>query len=198
MVVRENSNTPLTIVKKAETNTLSQIVFTSGYKKASVAGLYAQQKNRASISNGISAEQISATPDRNVGETLKRISGVNTADNKFVLVRGIGERYNAAMLDGTALQSTEAQKRSFSFEMIPNAIVDNVVVLKTITPDMNTSFGGGAILINTKDIPSENFMSIGIGTSFNDQSAGKDFQAVKEVNTIILVLMIDEEVFRSI
>lgn len=179
VVVRENSNTPLTIVMKAETNTLSQIVVTSGYKKVSVAGLYAQQKNRASISNGISAEQISATPDRNIGETLKRISGVNTADNKFVLVRGIGERYNAAMLDGTALPSTEAQKRSFSFEMIPNAIVDNVVVLKTITPDMNTSFGGGAILINTKDIPSENFMSIGIGTSFNDQSAGKDFLSRK-------------------
>ncbi|NML23183.1 TonB-dependent receptor [Pseudoflavitalea sp. G-6-1-2] len=177
--VKANSNTPLNISMIAQTGTLNQVVVTSGYKKATVSALYAEQKNRASISNGISAEQIAATPDRNVGEVLKRISGVNSADNKFVIVRGIGERYNAAMLDGTALPSTEAQKRSFSFEMIPNALVDNVVVLKTITPDMNMSFGGGAIQINTKDIPSENFMTLGLGTSFNDISTGKDFLSRK-------------------
>nr|WP_295863415.1 TonB-dependent receptor [uncultured Chitinophaga sp.] len=175
VVVKDNSITPLTVSMKAATSTLSQVVVTSGYKKASIAGVYAEQKNRASISNGVSAEQIAATPDRNVGEVLKRVSGINTADNKFVIVRGIGERYNAASLDGTALPSTEAQKRSFSFDMIPNAIVDNIVVVKTVTPDMNTGFGGGAIQINTKDIPTENFMSAGIGTSVNDQSTGKEF-----------------------
>ncbi|MCW3463950.1 TonB-dependent receptor domain-containing protein [Chitinophaga nivalis] len=179
VAVKAGENTALTIAMKTSTSTLNQVVVTSGYKKASVAGLYAQQKNSASISNGISAEQIAATPDRNVGESLKRISGVSTADNKFVLVRGIGERYNAATLDGTILPSTEAQKRSFSFDMIPNTIVDNVVVVKTITPDMNMSFGGGAVQINTKDIPTENFISVGIGTSVNDQSIGKDFLSRK-------------------
>lgn len=179
VAVKENSNTPLTISMKAETNTLNQVVVTSGYKNASVTGLYNQQKNRASISNGISAEQIAVTPDRNVGETLKRISGVSTADNRFVLVRGIGERYNAAMLDGTVLPSTEAQKRSFSFDMIPNAIVDQVVVVKTVTPDMNNSFGGGAIQISTKDIPTENFITFGMGTSMNDQSIDKAFLSRK-------------------
>ncbi|MDR2282965.1 MAG: TonB-dependent receptor [Sphingobacterium sp.] len=177
--VKSGQTTSLNIVLNPATNELSQVLVSGDYKKASVAALYSQQKNRAAISNGISAEQIAATPDRNVGETLKRISGVNTADNKFVLVRGIGERYNAAMLDGTALPSTEAQKRSFSFDMIPNAIVDNVVVVKTVTPDMNTSFGGGAIQISTKDIPTENFITFGIGTSINDQSIGKDFLSRK-------------------
>ncbi|QJB32123.1 TonB-dependent receptor [Chitinophaga oryzae] len=175
VVIKDNSITPLTVSMKVAASTLSQVVVTSGYKKASIAGVYAGQKNRASISNGVSAEQIAATPDRNVGEVLKRVSGINTADNKFVIVRGIGERYNAASLDGTALPSTEAQKRSFSFDMIPNAIVDNIVVVKTVTPDMNTGFGGGAIQINTKDIPTENFMTVGIGTSINDQSTGKEF-----------------------
>jgi len=179
VVIKDNGHTPLTISMKAETNTLSQVVVTSGYKKASVSGLYTEQKSRASIGSGIAAEQIAATPDRNVGETLKRISGVNTADNKFVLVRGIGERYNAALLDGTALPSTEAQRRSFSFDLVPNALVDNVVVMKTITPDMNTGFGGGAIQINTKDIPTENFIDLTIGSSVNDQSVGKDFLSRK-------------------
>src|SRR5690606_27809250 len=52
--VKENNNTPLNIAMKAETNTLQQVVVSSGYKKASVAGLYAEQKNRASVSDGIS------------------------------------------------------------------------------------------------------------------------------------------------
>ena len=179
VTVKDNGNTPLNIAMKAETNTLSQVVVTSGYKKASIAGLYAEQKNRASVGNGISAEQIAATPDKNIGESLKRISGVSSMDNKFVLVRGIGERYNSAMLDGTVLPSTEAQNRTFSFDLIPSNMVENVVVNKTVTPDMNASFGGGLIQINTKDIPNENFMSFSAGVSYNDQSTGKDFLSHK-------------------
>jgi len=179
VVIKANESTPLTVALKAEPNTLSQVVVTSGYKKASISGLLAQQKNAAGVTNGISAEQIGATPDKNIGESLKRISGVSSVDNKFVLVRGIGERYNAATLDGTILPSTEAQNRSFSFDMIPSNLVDNVVVNKTVTPDMNASFGGGLIQINTKDIPNENFMSFTAGVSYNDQSTGKDFLSHK-------------------
>jgi len=175
----EGKTTSLNIAMKPSTKTLGQVVVTSTFKKAGISGLLAKQKNAAEISSGISAEQIATTPDRNVSESLKRISGVNTADNKFVLVRGIGERYNAATLDGTVLPSTEAQRRSFSFDLIPNAIVDNVIVVKTATPDMNTSFGGGAIQINTKDIPTENFMTLSIGSTINDQSVGKDFLSRK-------------------
>ncbi|MEQ7800010.1 TonB-dependent receptor [Pedobacter sp. ASV1-7] len=177
--VKPGELTSLNIVLNTATNQLSQVVVTGSYKKESIAGLYAEQKNRASVSNGISAEQISATPDKNIGESLKRISGVSSMDNKFVLVRGIGERYNSAMLDGTVLPSTEAQNRTFSFDLIPSNMVENVVVNKTVTPDMNASFGGGLIQINTKDIPNENFMSFSAGVSYNDQSAGEDFLSHK-------------------
>ncbi|WP_162847107.1 TonB-dependent receptor [Mucilaginibacter gracilis] len=175
VIVTEGKNTPLDISLKTDSRGLKEVVITSGYKKASVEGLLVKQKNASEISNGISAEQLARTPDKNIGESLKRISGVSTVDNKFVLVRGIGERYNTAMMDGTVLPSTEAQSRNFSFDMIPSGLVDNVVVSKTVTPDMNASFGGGLIQVNTKDIPNENFMSFTAGASYNDQSTGKDF-----------------------
>lgn len=179
VIVTETKNTPLNIAMKNDTRGLKEVVITSGYKKASAAGLLTKQKNASEISNGISAEQIARTPDRNIGESLKRISGVSTVDNKFVLVRGIGERYNSAMLDGVILPSTEVQQRNFSFDLIPSNLVDNVVVSKTVTPDMNASFGGGLIQINTKDIPAENFMSFTVGTSVNDQTMGRDFLSHK-------------------
>ena len=179
VVVSEGSNTPLNISLKSDSKGLKEVVVTSSYQKASVEGLLAKQKNASEISNGISAEQIARTPDNNIGQSLKRISGVSSVDNKFVLIRGIGERYNAAMLDGVVLPSTEAQSRNFSFDLIPSNMVDNVVVSKTVTPDMNASFGGGLIQINTKDIPNENFMSFTVGTSYNDQSTGKEFLSHK-------------------
>ena len=175
VIVAEGKNTALDISLKVDPKGLKEVVVTSSYKKASVDGLLVRQKNAAEISNGISAEQISRTPDRNIGESLKRISGVSTADNKFVIVRGIGERYNAALLDGTPLPSTEAQSRNFSFDLIPSGLVDNVVVSKTVTPDMNTSFDGGLIQVNTKDMPDENFVTFAMGSSFNSQSTGKPF-----------------------
>lgn len=175
VIVKSGENTPLNVSMKPASETLTGVVITGGYKKTSAEGLLARQKNAAEMSNGISAEQISRTPDRNIGESLKRISGVSTADNKFVIVRGIGERYNAALLDGTPLPSTEAQSRNFSFDLIPSGLVDNVVVSKTVTPDMNTSFGGGLIQVNTKDMPDEDFVTFAVGSSFNSRSTGKPF-----------------------
>lgn len=179
VTVKADKATPLDISLKPDAKGLKDVVITATYKKASVEGLLARQKNASEISNGISAEQISRTPDKNIGESLKRISGVSSVDNKLVLVRGIGERYNTAQLDGITLPSTEAQTRNFSFDLIPSSLVDNVVVSKTVTPDMNSSFGGGLIQINTKDIPTENFMSFTAGTAYNDQSTGKDFLSHK-------------------
>lgn len=179
IVILEDKATPLDVALKPNAQGLKEVVVVANYKKASVEGLLTRQKNASEISNGISSEQISRTPDRNIGESLKRISGVNTVENKLVIVRGIGERYNTAQLDGTILPSSEAQSRNFSFDLIPSNLVDNVVVSKTYTPDMNASFAGGLIQINTKDIPAENFISFSVGSSFNDQSTGKEFLSHK-------------------
>lgn len=78
-------------------------------------------------------------------------------DNKFVVVRGLGEQYNQTMLNGVPMTSTENNKNAFSFDLIPAAAVDNIVVNKTATPDMPGSFAGGIVQINTKDFPAKQF-----------------------------------------
>lgn len=173
--IRDNQTIELNASLKRSKGQLQSVVVTANARKESVNTLLLQQKKAVEITNGISAEEISRTPDKNIGESLKRISGVSTNENKYVVVRGIGERYNAAMLDGIALPSTEAQSRNFSFDLIPSNLVDNVVVSKTVTPDMNVSFGGGLIQINTKDIPVSDFTAVSVGVSYNDQATGKDF-----------------------
>ncbi|TCC82822.1 TonB-dependent receptor [Pedobacter hiemivivus] len=175
VVVKAGQLTNLSIVLKAAANQLDQVVVTSSFKKESIAGLYAQQKNEAGLSDGISAEQIGRTPDRHVGESLARITGVSTTEGKRVVVRGIAERYNVATLNGSTLPSTDVQERNFEFDLIPTNLVDNIAVSKSITPDMPYSFAGGLVKITTKAIPTENFMSLNAGIGFNSRTVGKDF-----------------------
>lgn len=180
VTIRSGELTALNIVLNPATNALNQVVVTGSFKKESTAGLYARQKNAASVTDGISAEQIARTPDNNIGQVLKRVSGVTTVDNKYVVVRGLSDRYNQAMIDGVTLPSTNMNRRNFSFDVIPQELVSNVVVNKTATPDMSAEFSGGQVSVNTMDIPTENFTMISIGSGINSQSTGKDFLMLGE------------------
>ncbi len=141
--------------------------------KENNTALVLQQKNNTSISDGISAETIKRTPDKNTADVLKRISGVTIQDDKFVIVRGLNERYNASYLNGSPLPSTEPDKKAFSFDLFPSNMLDNIVVNKTATPDMPGEFAGGIIQINTKSIPEKNFVSITAGGGYNSVTTGK-------------------------
>ncbi|MDR6339598.1 TonB-dependent receptor [Filimonas zeae] len=172
--VKDNALTPLAITLKREKGQLAGIVVKSSARKESIAALFVRQKNAAGLSDGISAEQISATPDKHIGETLKRITGLSTNDNRKVVVRGIAERYNVAMLNGSTLPSTDIQERDFEFNLIPSNLVESVVVSKSSTPDM-PGFAGGLVQINTKSVPTTNFTTISAGLSFNTRTVGNDF-----------------------
>ncbi|WP_225859864.1 TonB-dependent receptor [Chitinophaga pendula] len=182
VTVDEKGVTPLDIVMKSSSSQLKAVTVTANYRKTSIEGLYAMQKNNPAISDGISAEQIARTPDKNIGEVLKRVTGLATMDNKYVVVRGLSERYNQAVLNGQVMPSTELNRKNFSFDIIPSNIVENVTVVKTITPDRNADFGGGLVEVNTLDIPTENFLNLSIGASYNDKTVGKDFLALSLSN----------------
>lgn len=177
LVVTENNTTSLNIALKDNSDqSLSEVVVTSTYKKtaASTDGLFRQQQKAAQMSDGISAEQIAKTPDSDVAASLKRITGVTTIADKFVVVRSLGERWNTAVMDGIILPSTDYNNQ-FSFDIIPTAMVESVVVNKTATPDMNASFAGGYIEVKTKDIPNKDFFSFNWGSSYNSIATFKPF-----------------------
>ncbi|WP_316779991.1 TonB-dependent receptor [Pedobacter antarcticus] len=169
-------NTVLNVVlEEASSQNLTEVVIKGSFKKESVNALYAQQKNSAVISDGISSDMIRRSPDRSTGDVLKRVSGTTIQDNKFVIVRGLSDRYNNATLDNSSLPSTEPNRKAFSFDIVPAGLIDNIVVSKTATPDLAADFAGGSIKIITKDIPDNNFFDVSIGGGYNSQSTFKDF-----------------------
>jgi len=190
--VKAGAVTRLDVSMKPSDNSLKEVVVTSGYQRASAAGLYAKQKTAAGITDGISAAQIARTPDNNVGAVLKRISGLNVVDNRYVVVRGLSDRYNQAQIDGVTQPSTEMNQRNFAFDAIPAEMVSSVVVNKTATPDLSSEFAGGQVSVNTLDIPVQNFTQVQIGSGYNSNSVGKDFlQAGKRGRAELLGFMND-------
>lgn len=160
---------------KAKTSDAIVVKSTTNARKESAAALIAFQKNTNTVASVISSEAIRRSPDKNTGEVLKRIPGASIQEGRFIVVRGLADRYNQAMLNGILLTSTEPDRKTFSFDMIPSSMIDNIVVNKAFVPEYPGEWAGGLIQVNTKDIPSKNFLNIQLGTGFNTQTIGKDF-----------------------
>jgi outer membrane receptor for ferrienterochelin and colicin len=144
-------------------------------KGATDNALIAFQKNTNTIASVISAESIKRSPDRNTAEILKRTPGASIQEGKFIIVRGLADRYNQAMLNGILLTSTEPDRKTFSFDLFPSQIIDNIIINKAFVPELPGEWAGGLIQVNTKDIPTKNFFNIQVATSANTLITGKDF-----------------------
>lgn len=156
------------------TDSNAVVVRTIRRSAENVGALLAAQKNAASMSDGISAEIIRRTPDRNTSEVLRRVSGASIQDDRFVIIRGLSDRYNAAFLNGAPLPSSESDRKAFAFDIFPSNILDNLVIYKTATPDMSAEFAGGLINISTRSIPSQNFTTLSLGLGYNTRATFKD------------------------
>ncbi len=148
-------------------------------KGETVNALISYQKNTNTVASVISAEAIRRSPDKNTGEVLKRTPGASIQDGKFLIVRGLAERYNLAMINGVQLGSTEPDRKAFSFDLIPSNMIDNIVINKAFVPELPGEWAGGLIQVNTRDIPSKNFFNIQVGTGFNSQTIGNDYYEYK-------------------
>ena len=183
VVVKDEINT-LTISLEEKNNQLDEVVIkTTKAKVESVKSLLTQQKNSANVSDGISAETIRRTPDKNTSDVLKRISGASIQDNRFVIIRGLNDRYNAALLNGAPLPSSESDRKAFSFDIFPSNMLDNLIITKTASPDLPGDFAGGVVQINTKSVPEKDFQSISIGSGYNTITTFKEQKTYKGGNT---------------
>jgi len=166
----------LNVTLKTAAAELQEVIVTATARRESVAAMLSLQKNNVTIADVMPGDVIRKTPDRNTGEVLRRVSGTTVQDGRFAIIRGLNDRYNAAMINNTLMPSTEPDRRAFAFDIIPSAMVDNMVIYKTAGADMPSEFGGGIIQVLTKDVPEKSFFNIQIGTSYNSLTTFKSFK----------------------
>lgn len=142
---------------------LSEVVVTCQVKRNTEGSIVGLPRNSLMVLSGVSAQQISRTQDSNASEVIKRIPGISIIDDKFVMVRGLSQRYNNVWINRSAVPSSEADSRAFSFDIIPSSQLDNMIIVKSPAPEYPADFTGGFVMINTKDIP-DNFSRFGYKT----------------------------------
>ncbi|HSF45687.1 MAG TPA: carboxypeptidase regulatory-like domain-containing protein, partial [Chitinophagaceae bacterium] len=179
--VSKSADNNIDIVLEPSVKELEGIVIRSASTKRqeNTVALLNFQRNNSALSSVMAADFIRQTPDKNTGEVLKRVSGASIQDNKYVIVRGLSDRYNQALLNDAPMPSSEPDKKAFSFDMIPATMIDNIIVNKTATPDLPGEFAGGLVQVNTKDIPSKSQLSVGFSLGYNTQSTFQDFTSNK-------------------
>jgi hypothetical protein len=176
-----NTDSNMDIVMEESITGLSEVVVRSVPQKTTEISVIRTLRNSNVVSDGIAIDFIKKTPDRNVGDALKRVSGVTIQNDRFVLVRGLADRYNSALLNKTPLPSTEPDRRAFSFDIIPTSLIDNIIVSKSAAANLPGDWSGGLVQITTKEI-SDNFLNISFGGSAGLVSSFKNFNAVDPVN----------------
>ncbi len=129
--------------------------------------------------SGISSQQISKSEDKDASEVVRRIPGVTIRDGKFIIVRGLIERYNTVWLNGASTPSSDPDIRAFSFDVIPASAIDHILIYKTPAPELPADFAGGAIQIFTQTNADENSFKIGYATGYNNQTTFRNFQTYK-------------------
>jgi hypothetical protein len=111
------------------------------------ASVLMEMKEAKGVLSGIGAAQIAKSQDRDASEVARRIPGVTVVDSRFVIVRGLSERYNAVMINNALAPSMETDVKSFSFDIISSGLIDRFLVYKSPSPDLPGEFAGGAIKV---------------------------------------------------
>jgi CarboxypepD_reg-like domain/TonB-dependent Receptor Plug Domain len=174
VVLKSGEPTIVSITMQTASSDLGVVEVVATMSKETTGALLILQKNNASVSDGASAESIKRTPDKSTSDVLKRVSGASIQDNKFAIIRGLNDRYNAAYINGAPLPSSESDRKAFAFDIFPSNMLDNLLIIKTATPDLPAEFAGGVIQINTKNIPEKNFQSFSLGGAYNTITTGKN------------------------
>ncbi|MET0269707.1 MAG: TonB-dependent receptor, partial [Sphingomonas sp.] len=114
------------------------------------------------VLNVLSAADIARTGEGDIAGALTRVTGLSVVGNGFVYVRGLGDRYSSALLNGLPLPSPEPLRRVIPLDIFPTSVIASTVVQKSYSANYPGEFGGGVINLTTPSIPKEAFFNFGL------------------------------------
>jgi hypothetical protein len=155
--------------------TLGEVKVTATRRADTEMAMISSLRNSGLVVSGISKQQIARSQDKDASEVISRVPGVTVRDGKFINVRGLDERYNVVLLNGLAAPSSEADRRAFSFDMLPSSLIDNLVLYKTPAPEIPADFAGAVVQIQTKNTVDGNSTDISYSTGYRQNTTFENF-----------------------
>ncbi len=177
VLITEDETTVLDVALSSATFAVEAITVTAQVERGTVARALEEQRTALNIVNALSAEQIAKTPDADAAEAVRRVSGVTVQDDKYVFVRGLGERYTTTSLNGARLPSPEPEKRVVPLDLFPSSLLESISTSKTFTPDQPGDFSGAEVNLRTRTFPVNHLLQFSLSGGYNSLVTGRDVPA---------------------
>jgi outer membrane receptor protein involved in Fe transport len=130
------------------------------------------QRAASEVITVLSGEDIARTGEGDIAGALARVPGLSVVGNGFVYVRGLGDRYSLALLNGLPLPSPEPLRRAVPLDLFPTDVIASSLVQKTYSANLPGEFGGGVINLTTLAVPTIPFLKLGVGISGDSETTG--------------------------
>ena len=173
IAVPEGDATQLDVGLSAAAVEVQGITVTAVQERGSVVRALEEQRNAIGVVSAITAEEISRSPDSDAAAAVKRISGVSVQDGRYVVVRGLGERYTTTSLNGARLPSPEPERKIVPLDLFPSSLLQTITTSKTFSPDLSGDFSGAQVNIQTRSYPVGRQITFSVSTGFNPDVTGK-------------------------
>jgi TonB dependent receptor/Carboxypeptidase regulatory-like domain/TonB-dependent Receptor Plug Domain len=158
----------------AEVVQLAEISVSAAAEQGTVNRALDEQRNAANIVSAVSSEQIDRSPDSDAGQAVQRVTGVTVQDGRYVIVRGLGERYTTTSLNGARIPSTEPDRKVVPLDVFPAGLLQGITTSKTFTPDQPGDFSGAQVDLRTREFPTGRVAtltsSVGVNTAVRDDT----------------------------
>lgn len=160
-----------------EISQLSEVVVSAEAVQNTDASMLRYRQKSIGFTDAISAESISRSGGSDAASAMKKVTGATVVGGKYVYVRGLGDRYTNTQLNGLELPTSNPDRKSFQLDLFPSHLLDNIVTIKTFTPDKPGNFSGGLVDVTTKSMPSAFYITL---------SAKNGYNTVSSMNSILL------------
>jgi outer membrane cobalamin receptor len=161
---------------------LTEVVVYGDNAQNTETGARTIEKNAINVMNVMSAKAIEISPDRTVGNVIRRMSGVTmernaSGDGQYALLRGMDKRFNYTLVNGIKIPSPDNKNRFIPLDIFPSELLDRLEVTKALTADMEGDGIGGAINMVMKDAPSRRQLTAHLSTGANSQFFSNNYQS---------------------
>lgn len=186
ITVESGKRTFVEVPLQEDISELAEIVVSARREISTDGSLIKAIREAKYVASGISAEQIKKLPDRDAAQIMQRVPGVTVVDNRFVIVRGVPERYNQVMINGAIAPSTEIDRRSFSFDLISAGSIDQMLTYKSASAELPGDFAGGNIHMITKSPTNDSYTTIGLNFGYRSNTTFQNYVSSQGSSTDFL------------
>lgn len=172
--VSANETTTIDLALTPEAIEVGEVIVEARALENTEASLLRQRQKASAVSDAISAEAIGRSGSGDAAEAMTKVTGASVVGGKYVYVRGLGDRYSNTTLNGAILPSADPDRKAFQLDLFPSNLLENIVTLKTFTPDKPGSFSGGLVDVGTKSFPEAFTLQFSISTSYDTEASLND------------------------